>query len=1038
MRLSPGDAFGRYEVRAFLGAGGMGEVYLARDPALSRLVALKILLPRDGPDAGAAGRFRREAIAASALNHPNVVTVYEAGTEEGVDYIAAELVEGETLRQRLAGGPLLPGEAVRIATQLAAALAASEAAGIVHRDVKPENVMIRPDGVVKVLDFGLAKQTLPEGQPPGPDTLVETAPHMVLGTVPYMSPEQVRGREVDSRSDVFGAGAVLYEMLTGRTPFEGETAVDVMAAILTAEPRPVEEGAAGPLPEGLAAIVARALAKPLERRYPGALAFHADLRALGAASSSPTRRVSGSRSSAEGLPTALLVRLEEAPLRPAPLPVPHGELVGREADAEAVLHLLGPEGTRHVTLTGPGGTGKTRLALAIAASLGPELTGGVVFVPLESVTDPALVPLALAQAAGLRDPGKDPLPRLSAALRGRETLLVVDNAEQVVDAAPVLSALLREVPGLRLLVTSREPLRVALEREVRVPPLPLPRSGAEAEEALRSPAVALFVARSRAARPGFELTEQNAAAVGEICRRLDGLPLAIELAAARVRLLTPEALLSRLARPLDVLSSAARDLPDRQRTMRGTIAWGYGLLPEGERRLFRRLAVFAGGFTVETAEEVLGDDGVLDGIAALADKSLLVEEPAASGGARLSMLQTIREFARERLLEAGEGPPTGERHRRTFARLARELAPVLEGEGQREALERLDAEAANVRAALRSAVSAGDAESALGIAGALWWYWYLRGLYSEGRRWLGEALGLSADAPESLRLPATLGAGALAFLQCDYGEATRLLDAALDAARRLGDIPRLGRALQLSGSVARERGDLPTALSRHREAEALFAAAGDRLGVARSRNYVALAAWLSGDLATPRAGAAGTLREFRARGDAEGTVWALLNLGAAARHGGRPAEARRLLRESLSLSAEVGFREGTAWSLDLLGNVALLAGEEGRARAFLSRSLSLHSDLGDRWRAASVLESLARLSLAGGDAAGAARFLGTASALREEAGTPVPAVERPAVVESEAALRSALGEEAFAAALEEGRARRLPDAVAAASAASSG
>ncbi|KAA0255349.1 MAG: protein kinase [Acidobacteria bacterium] len=1030
MRLSPGDPFGRYEVRAFLGAGGMGEVYLARDPGLSRLVALKILLPRGG-DPAAAGRFRREAIAASALNHPNVVTVYEAGTEGGVDYIAAELVEGETLRQRLGGGPLLPGEAVRIATQVAAALAASEAAGIVHRDVKPENVMIRPDGVVKVLDFGLAKQATREGDDSGPGTLVETAPHMVLGTVPYMSPEQVRGREVDARSDVFSAGAVLYEMLTGRTPFEGETAVDVMAAILTADPRPVAEAAPGPLPDGLAGIVARALAKPLERRYPGAVAFHADLRALGAASSSPTRRPSGSRSSAEALPTALLARVEEAPLRPSPLPAPAGELVGREAEAEAVALLLGSAEARHVTLTGPGGTGKTRLALAVAARLAPRLDGGTVFVPLESVGEPSLVPSAVAQAAGLADPGRDPLPRLSAALRGRETLLLVDNAEQVADAAPVLVSLLGDVPGLRLLVTSREPLRIASEREVRVPPLPLPPEGSGAEVALRSPAVALFAARARAARPGFELTEENAGVVGEICRRLDGLPLAIELAAARVRLLSPEALLSRLARPLDLLASAARDLPDRQRTMRGAIAWGYGLLPEGERRLFRRLSVFAGGFTVETAEEVIAEEGVLDGVAALLDKSLLVEEPSAAGGARLSMLRTIREFARERLVEAGEETAAEERHRKAFARLAAGLAPALEREGQREALERLDAEAANLRAALGSAVSAGDGATALGVAGSLWWYWYLRGLYAEGRRWLKSALALGEGAPEALLVPATLGAGALAFLQCDYGEATRLLDAALEEARRLGDASALARALQLSGSVSRERGDLATALARHREAEGLFAARGDRLGVARSRNYVALAAWLSGDLATAREVAEETLRGFRALGDAEGTVWALLNLGAAARHGGRPAEARRLLRESLALSAEVGFREGTAWSLDLLGNTALLAGETGRARVLLVRSLELHARLGDRWRAASVLEALARLALLEGDARSAARSLGTASAVRQDAGTPVPAVERPAVLEAVSALRRSLGEEGLAAALEEGRSLGLAEAAAA-------
>jgi predicted ATPase len=788
------------------------------------------------------------------------------------------------------------------------------------------------------------------------------------------------------------------------------------------------------------------------------------------------------------------------------LPVRLTPLVGREGELADIAGAL--RSTRLITLTGPGGAGKTRLALAAAQAAEPSFPAGARWVSLAQIEDPAIAGQAVAAQLDVPDtPGQDPVEAIAKHLAGQRVLVVVDNCEHLAETvAGLVEYLLAACPALVVLATSREALGVEGELSWQVPPLSLPPGAppptatgpisiravaarsATAERATTGPAstgpaatgpaatgaaatgpaatgaaatgaaatgaattgaastgpattgaastgaaaptaaglvafdaVRLFEQRAQLVRPSFRVTDENAAAVLAICRRLDGLPLAIELAAARMRILSSDQLAERMDDIFAVLVGGARSAPPRHQALRATLDWSYDLLEEDERAVFRRLAAFAGGFTLPAAERIVatGDirpNALLELLTRLADKSLLRVEHDRSG-TRYSLLATIRDYARDRLAEAGERAQVRRAHLEYFTELVQDAAARTDRTAE---LDRLDAELPNLRRAFDFAQETSDPEAALRIAGPLDRYAYLRGRYHEVRQWMDAAVRAGDSAPAALRAQALLGGGRLALLQCDYAPAVRRLEAALRLYRELDDPRGISGSLQVLGSVAREQGRYARAMELHAESLAVAEAAGDRWAAASARGYLAFASWLQRDYARAAEEAGLALAEFRALGDVEGTAWSLISLGTAARYQGDAERASELLTESLSLAEGIGFREGIAWSAEQLGLLAATDGDPV-AIGLLRRSLDLHSELRDRWRMASVLEDFAAVALAQHDPSRAARLLGAAEALRNAIGTVIAPCERPQHNQVTRAVRAALGDEAFDAALRQGQ-----------------
>ncbi len=763
--------------------------------------------------------------------------------------------------------------------------------------------------------------------------------------------------------------------------------------------------------------------------------------------------------------------------RSATLPVQLTPLIGREHEVTAVMRLLRREKVRLVTLTGPGGTGKTRLALQVASELGDVFVGGVFFVSLASLNDPMLVIPTIARALGMRENmGQPAFVRLVEVLQQQPVLLLLDNFEQIVEAAPQVADLLTSCPQLKLLVTSREVLHVRSEHEFAVPPLALPDPAHLPRLAAlaRTPAVALLLRRAQAARSEFKLTSTNARAVAEICVRLDGLPLAIELAAARLKLLSPQALLARLDQPLSILTGGARDVPARQQTLRNTIEWSYQLLPAGEQRLFRCLSVFVSGCSLQAAEAVCAGPGdgagrVLDGVASLVDKSLLQRVKQTEEGSeeqedqRLLMLETIREYGLETLEASGEGLATRQAHADYFLHLAEEAEPALKGPRLVAWLERLEREHDNLRAALQWAVKSGSAEVALRLGIALERFWVVRGQRNEGLAFLQRALAASAGVATPIRAKALLAAARLAFNQSNYeqGEglaqeglalfrglgdrrgialslnrlgvaawrrgdfraARVLLEEDLALFRELGDRDRVAWSLFMHGLLDSKQGEYTRACTRFEQSLALFRELGNKRGIAASLTQLAGTLFVSQgkqDMIYPLLEQGLSLD--REVGDKEGMAVASLLLGWVALKQGDEATARSRAEESLTLYRQMEHREGVAEALCMLGKVEAVRGDHAFARTLYEESLAMAQEIGDRELITCGLEGLASVVAVQGVLAWATRLWATAQALREAIGAPLPPIEWADYEQAVTTARDQLGEETFASAWAEGRA----------------
>jgi predicted ATPase/class 3 adenylate cyclase len=766
---------------------------------------------------------------------------------------------------------------------------------------------------------------------------------------------------------------------------------------------------------------------------------------------------------------------------PNNLPVQPTSLIGREWEVASLVELLRRVDIRLVTLTGPGGTGKTRLALQVAAELSDLEWRGIYFVDLAPVSDSTQVIPTIASTLGLREErSRSPLECLKEEIDQNRLLLLLDNFEQVLDAAVRVSELLVACPQLKIMVTSRAVLRVRAEREFAVPTLRLPDSAQmpDLEALLQYEAIVLFVQRTQAVVPEFRLTDMNAPAVVEIVRRLDGLPLAIELAAARMKLLSPEALLARLNQPLQVLTSGVRDVAARQQTLRNTIAWSYNLLDAQERALFRRLSDFVGGCTLGAIEAVYGALGnatglILDIVDSLVDKSLLqLREPGKGEEPRFAMLETIREYGLELLVASGELESVREAHAMYFLELSERADLDLSASDSPEWLDRLEQEHDNLRAAMHWSLE--DIERreqiALRMGGALRSFWYVRGYLSEGLDFLERAMMGSNEVEEPTRAAALYAAARLYEVRGDYDRAEPFLVKSLVLYRELGNPERIAYALHLQADIAWRRGILDMARSLAEESLAVFRELGDRGAIASLLLHLGALAADQGEYARARDLLEESLAINRELGDKGNIPDSLFNLARAYFFSGSELGAARvLLEESLSLFRQLSDKESIGYCLCLLGLLTLEQGDVTTARSLVEQSVALFKErrqahgmalstsamatviaaqgdnavaralydaaltearkAGDKLIIASGLEGLSRVLVALGEYERAVQLRAAAETLREAIGAPMPAVERPADEQAAKVAREWLGEEAFAVVWDDWRGLKVEDAL---------
>jgi predicted ATPase len=954
MQLSCGDILaGRYEVERALGSGGMAEVWRVRHLELGSAHALKLLHRVGSPDLRR--RLLEEGRAQAQLSHPNIVRVTDVVQLQGSLALVMELVEGPSLRDLLDEGRPPLAQAAALGAGLLAGVAHAHAAGFIHRDLKPENVLLTraPPQIPRVADFGLVRAL--EAEASGRKL---TREQVAMGTPGYMPPEQYRdaGR-VDASADVFALGCVLYELLTGRRVFQGGDLIALYQSALREDFAPPGE-LAPELPPALCALVAAALSARPERRPSSAVALHAAWLAAtgGARSEAPAAALK---------PSSTLTWIgAEVSASAAPLPQPEGAFFGRQRERERLAAMVREQPL--VTLLGPGGTGKTRLALEVARDLEGAFPGGVWFCDLSEARDVVGAARGVARALDVALGGQ-PLEALDAALVGLgPALLVLDNFEQLAGcAAETAGRWRRSAPEVRLLVTSREVLRLAGERLLPLDPLPLHEGPPGDLEALeRSPAAALFLDRARARQPDFALSAENASAVAALVGLLDGLPLAIELAAARAHVLSPEALVARLRERVGggarqqgrfrVLRAGRADTAARQATLRGAIDWSWELLADWEKAAFAQLGVFEGGFTLEAAEAVLDlsqaaqDLWPEDAVQALVDKSLV-----RVGAGRFTMLVSLQEYAAEKLTGA-ERQATEARHGAWFASFGTASAvAALSRRGGRARWRALLADLDNLRAASRRAAARGDRVVACQAALAAREVYKQRGPYPEAvallegaRETLGGAPpGLEVETPEAAQVLRTLALFYL--LDGRHRESMAHLQDALRGLRRCGDRSGEGDALGNIAHLTLLMGDREAALRGWEAARAVLRDAGDRVEEA---NVLANLASLRASLGEVEASLADYEQAralYQATGHSAGEAHTLVGRASLRRRAGQLEAAGRDLD-----AAEALLDEGSQRPLQLAvsrGRAALLAarGRRAEARALLERALEIALELGN-------------------------------------------------------------------------------------------
>lgn len=986
----------RYRIEALIGQGMRGPVYRGVDTLTGKAVAIKVLESAPGvpeverqPEQRAwLERYQREDEILSELHHPNIVQRLAAIEQAGIHYIITEFVPGGSLRDLLNAQTRLSMErALEIALDLSDALARAHRLGIIHRDLKAENVLLEPDGTPRLSDFGLALSLHHPSQ-----ALSES----LVGTWAYIAPETYQGLAADERTDIWSFGVLLYEMLAGQTPFEAGTPAEVIDAVLY-QPIPTLHSLRPDLPEDLYRLVDRMLNRQRDARPPSIRIVSAALEAI---------------AQHRSVAYPISEEASQVQLPPNNLPVQSTSFIGRQQEVATLANLLVDQDGRLVTLTGPGGVGKTRLALQAAGLALAHYPDGIFFVDLSPIVEAGFAASRIAQAFGIKEShSRSLIDDIKDYLRDKRLLLLLDNFEQIVSAAPIITEFLFAAPELRVLVTSREALRLYGEHEYPVSPLCLPEEAHLADqlpdEALQAlsanESIALFVQRAQAVNPEFQLTTDNAAAVARICIHLDGLPLAIELAAARSKLFSPQFLLNLLtdaAYRAGVLTGGPRDLTNRHQTLQAAIDWSYNLLDANEKILFARLAVFQGGRSLPAIQAIACDGLGLDalsGLESLHNKSLVQKKERLDGEPYFVLLETIHSYARQQLAALGDEHTTQSRHASYFLDLAERAEPELRASHQEYWSTYLRQEYDNLRAVLNWSLSPGrtiasaEIVTGLRLASALSEFWYYEGPISEGEKWIQLALTYIDQAPEELRARVWNGAGMMAFAVADYEHGKLWSRQALEVYRKLGDKSGIAWSLNWLSAFATN--------NPHEYAEGVHLCE-ETLALYQELNYK------------------------------PGLAWAYNQLGELTRLTGDYARARQAYQASYDVCQETGNRRRGAIALVNLSYTAQHQGDYVQAEKYALGGLRLLSELKLKYHSTIVLAMLAGPVAALGKARQAATLLGASEAIFESMNVALQPADQVEIDGYVASARTQLGQAEFEMAWGTGRQMSFEQAVA--------
>ncbi len=1051
-----GQQLGNYRLLRLLGRGGFAEVYLGQHVHLNSQAALKVLqLALDEKDVEG---FLTEARILASLNHPHIVRVHDFAVEHGTPFLVMEYAANGTLRQRHPQGVPVPSEVIiPYVRQVASALQYAHDQHLIHRDVKPENMLLGSRDEVLLSDFGLAMLA-----PHTADHSTQVMKASLAGTTPYQSPEQLQGKPQPA-SDQYSLGVVVYEWLCGKRPFNGSP-IEIVMQHISMPPPPLHEQLHGISPL-IEETVMRALAKDPQQRFASIQDFATALERVYQYTLLP-RSSFASFGGSDVLQNSL---------KPGPMwkvPSVFTPLVGREKEVADICTLLKHPEVRLLTLLGTGGIGKTRVSLQVAREMQSYFADGVCFVHLAALHEPHLVVPMIAQDLGIQEMGAQSiLEPVKVALRDRHFLLLLDNFEQVVIVAPVIEELLAACPHLKVVVTSREVLHLTAEHQFPIPPLALPDlNQLPGEEALSQYAsVALFIQRAQAVLPTFQLTQANAHTIAEICVCLDGLPLAIVLAAARVKLFPPQALLARLSQRFQVLTDEAGPQPWRHQTLHNALQWSYDLLNSAEQRLFRRLSVFAGGLTLEAVEAVekmlngkeTSTLSALNGVASLLDKSLLLQSVHEGQEPILQMLRTVREYGLKLLRESREIEQCQHAHALYYLTFVEEAEPHLKGTQQISWMARLELEQENLRLALAWFIEHGEAEHALFFCAALWRFWHLRGYWSEGRRWLEASLALAqAEGSMIARTKALCAAGELAYYQDDYRVARARLEESVVLCRTIGANRELANALGALGVLIHIQGEQQEAHSMFEESEAIYRSLGSKWELSYFLRKLAFRALQEGSITRAIvlaqealmlaqelgdkfliANTFATLAQIASREDdrARSMVYikksltlarelgskyliaiALQNLGYYAALQGDLTQAEASVQEGLQFIRELGDKLFITTGLHTQGYISKLRGDISQAAASYQEGLSVAQEIGDEKHVGVHLIGLAEVAIAEGHLKRAARMFGVVETILNP-GVELMTVERANYERAVESLKIKLGEKAFTTAWAEGR-----------------